>query len=169
MTDPIGDMLTRIRNASRAHHVEVVVPASQLREHVAQVLKDEGYIKDYVRHKDSVQGSITVLLKYGPAGEAVITDISRISRPGLRRYVQAAKIPRIRNGMGISILSTSHSAPRWCRSPGTRCRCSILPASCRSTSTPAPRPGFSTSPIWGRCGSPVRTQRERSKRSSPAT
>jgi small subunit ribosomal protein S8 len=107
MTDPIGDMLTRIRNASRAHHEQVVVPASKLREHVAEVLKEEGYIKDVVRHKEGVQGSITLLLKYGPGGEPVISQISRVSRPGLRRYVPAADLPRVRNGMGISILSTS--------------------------------------------------------------
>ncbi len=107
MTDPIGDMLTRIRNGVRARHAQIVLPASKLREHVAQVLKDEGYIKDFVRHKDGPQGSITILLKYGPGGEPVISEIRRVSRPGLRRYVPAADIPRIRNGMGISILSTS--------------------------------------------------------------
>ena len=107
MTDPIGDMLTRIRNASRAHHEKVNIPASKLKEHVAQVLKDEGYIKDYVRHKDAIQGSITVMLKYGHAGEPVISEITRVSRPGLRHYVQVAEIPRVRSGMGISILSTS--------------------------------------------------------------
>jgi small subunit ribosomal protein S8 len=107
MTDPVGDMITRIRNAGRAHHEKVEIPASKLRESVAQVLKDEGYIKDFIRHKDGIQGAITVMLKYGGDGEPVISMISRSSRPGLRRYVQVNEIPRIRNGMGISILSTS--------------------------------------------------------------
>jgi small subunit ribosomal protein S8 len=107
MTDPVGDMITRIRNAGRAHHEKVEIPASKLRERVAQVLKDEGYIRDFIRHKDGIQGAITVMLKYSNDGEPVISMISRASRPGLRRYVQSTEIPRIRNGMGISILSTS--------------------------------------------------------------
>jgi small subunit ribosomal protein S8 len=100
-------MITRIRNAGRAHHEKVEMPASKLRERVAQVLKDEGYIKDFLRHKDGVQGAITVILKYDNDGDPVISMISRASRPGLRRYVQSTEIPRIRSGMGISILSTS--------------------------------------------------------------
>jgi small subunit ribosomal protein S8 len=106
-TDPIGDMLTRIRNASSARHEKVVVPASRLKVRIAEVLKDEGYIQDFVRHEDGVQGSITILLKYTPDREPAISEIKRVSKPGLRRYVPTTEIPRILNGLGIAILSTS--------------------------------------------------------------
>jgi small subunit ribosomal protein S8 len=107
MTDPIADMLTRIRNASSARHEKVVIPASGLKARIAEVLKDEGYIKDYVRHEDGAQGAITILLKYSADREPAISDIKRVSKPGLRRYVSNDAIPRILNGMGIAILSTS--------------------------------------------------------------
>ena len=107
MTDPIGDMLTRIRNASAARHEKVVLPASSLKLRIAEVLKAEGYIKDYVRHDDGVQGAITVLLKYSSDREPAISEIKRVSKPGLRRYVPTDSIPRVLNGMGIAILSTS--------------------------------------------------------------
>jgi small subunit ribosomal protein S8 len=107
MTDPIADMLTRIRNASSARHEKVVVPASGLKLRIAEVLKNEGYIKDYVRHEDATQGAITILLKYSADREPAISDIKRVSKPGLRRYVANTEIPRILNGMGIAILSTS--------------------------------------------------------------
>jgi small subunit ribosomal protein S8 len=106
-TDPIGDMLTRIRNASRARHEKVLIPASRLKVRIAEVLKDEGFIKDYVLHEDAVQGAITVLLKYTSDREPAISDIKRVSKPGLRRYVPTDSIPRVLNGMGIAILSTS--------------------------------------------------------------
>jgi small subunit ribosomal protein S8 len=106
-TDPIGDMLTRIRNASSARHEKVVVPASRLKVRIAEVLKDEGYIQDFVRHEDGVQGSITILLKYTPEREPAISEIKRVSKPGLRRYVPTTEIPRILNGLGIAIVSTS--------------------------------------------------------------
>jgi small subunit ribosomal protein S8 len=106
-TDPIGDMLTRIRNASRARHEKVLIPASRLKMRIAEVLKDEGFIKDYVLHEDAVQGAITVLLKYTSDREPAISDIKRVSKPGLRRYVPTDSIPRVLNGMGIAILSTS--------------------------------------------------------------
>jgi small subunit ribosomal protein S8 len=107
-TDPIGDMLTRIRNASAARHEKVLVPASRLKLRIAEVLKEEGYIKDFVVHKDeSKQGAITILLKYGPEREPAISDIKRVSKPGLRRYVATGDIPRVLNGMGVAILSTS--------------------------------------------------------------
>jgi small subunit ribosomal protein S8 len=107
MSDPIGDMLTRIRNASSARHEKVVIPASRLKVRIAEVLKQEGYIKDYVQHEDERQGAITVLLKYGADREPAISDIKRMSKPGLRRYVPTDDIPRVLNGMGIAILSTS--------------------------------------------------------------
>ena len=106
-TDPIGDMLTRIRNASNARHEKVVIPASRLKVRIAEVLKEEGFIKDFVRHEDGPQGAITVLLKYTQDRSPVITDIKRVSKPGLRRYVPTDSIPRVLNGMGIAILSTS--------------------------------------------------------------
>ena len=106
-TDPIGDMLTRIRNASAARHEKVVIPASRLKLRIAEVLREEGFIKDFVRHDDGPQGAITVLLKYSPDRAPAITDIKRVSKPGLRRYVPTDSIPRVLNGMGIAILSTS--------------------------------------------------------------
>ena len=104
-TDPIGDMLTRIRNASAARHEKVVIPASRLKLRIAEVLREEGFIKDFVRHDDGPQGAITVLLKYSPDRAPAITDIKRVSKPGLRRYVPTDSIPRVLNGMGIAILS----------------------------------------------------------------
>jgi small subunit ribosomal protein S8 len=107
-TDPIGDMLTRIRNASSVRHEKVLVPASRLKVRIAEVLREEGFIKDFVMHKDeSKQGAITILLKYTPEREPAINDIKRVSKPGLRRYVATGSIPRVLNGMGIAILSTS--------------------------------------------------------------
>jgi small subunit ribosomal protein S8 len=106
-SDPIGDMLTRIRNASNARHEKVLIPASGLKLRIAEVLREEGFIKDFVRHEDGPQGAITILLKYTPERTPAITDIKRVSRPGLRRYVPTDSIPRVLNGMGIAILSTS--------------------------------------------------------------
>jgi small subunit ribosomal protein S8 len=100
-TDPIGDMLTRIRNASSARHEKVLFPASGLKLRLAEVLKSEGFIQDFLRHDDGVQGTITVILKYGPDREPAI------SKPGLRRYVANDEIPRVLNGLGVAILSTS--------------------------------------------------------------
>jgi small subunit ribosomal protein S8 len=107
MTDPIGDMLTRIRNASSARHEKVLVPKSRLKVRIAEVLKEEGFIKDFVVHQDGVQGAITILLKYSGDREPAISDIKRVSKPGLRRYVANDSIPRVLNGMGIAIISTS--------------------------------------------------------------
>jgi small subunit ribosomal protein S8 len=106
-TDPIGDMLTRIRNASSARHEKVLVPRSRLKVRIAEVLKEEGFIKDFVVHQEGVQGAITILLKYSGDREPAISDIKRVSKPGLRRYVANDSIPRVLNGMGIAILSTS--------------------------------------------------------------
>jgi small subunit ribosomal protein S8 len=106
-TDPIADMLTRIRNASSARHEKVLVPRSGLKIRIAEVLRDEGFIKDFVVHQDGVQGAITIVLKYSADREPAISDIKRVSKPGLRRYVPTDSIPRVLNGMGIAILSTS--------------------------------------------------------------
>jgi small subunit ribosomal protein S8 len=108
MTDPIGDMLTRIRNGSAARHEKVLVPASHLKVRIAEVMRNEGYIKDFVLHKEEAkQGAITIFLKYDSDRGPAISDIKRVSRPGLRRYVDTESIPRVLNGMGIAILSTS--------------------------------------------------------------
>jgi small subunit ribosomal protein S8 len=106
-TDPVGDMLTRIRNASSARHEKCLVPKSRLKIRIAEVLKEEGFIKDFIVHQDGVQGAISILLKYSADREPAISDIKRVSKPGLRRYVPNDAIPRVLNGMGIAILSTS--------------------------------------------------------------
>ena len=106
-TDPVADMLTRIRNASKARHEKVLVPRSRLKIRIAEVLRDEGFINDFVVHQDGPQGAITILLKYSADREPAISEIKRVSKPGLRRYVPTDSIPRVLNGMGIAILSTS--------------------------------------------------------------
>ena len=107
LTDPVGDMLTRIRNASSARHEKCLVPRSRLKIRIAEVLKEEGFIKDFLVHEDGPQGAITILLKYSADREPAISDIKRVSKPGLRRYVPTDSIPRVLNGMGIAIISTS--------------------------------------------------------------
>ena len=108
VNDPVGDMLTRIRNASRARHDKVVIPTSKMKVEIAKVLKAEGFIADFTEHKSAgPQGEITVQLKYGPDKSPVIVGIRRVSRPGLRRYVPVRDIPRVLGGLGTSILSTS--------------------------------------------------------------
>lgn len=107
MNDPIADMLTRIRNALLAGHEKTVVPASKTKLAIARILKDEGYVLDYVHHDEGPQGSISVILKYDRDGKPAIQKIERFSRPGLRRYVGKDDIPRVLNGLGIAILSTS--------------------------------------------------------------
>ena len=107
VNDPVGDMLTRLRNASRARHDKLVMPSSKLKEQVARVLKEEGFIADFVAHDLKPQAELTIMLKYGPDREPVITGIKRVSKPGLRRFTAVRNIPRVLGGMGISILSTS--------------------------------------------------------------
>ena len=109
MTDPIADMLTRIRNANKALHDETRMPASRLKQEIARLLKDEGYIKDYrVERKDGDSyDTLVIELKYGRSRERVITDLKRISRPGRRVYARKDRLPRVLGGMGIAILSTS--------------------------------------------------------------
>jgi small subunit ribosomal protein S8 len=106
MTDPIADMLTRIRNAQRAEKVSVVIPASKLKAAIAQVLKDEGYIEDYKVRGQEARNVIEIGLKYY-AGKPVIERIERVSRPGLRIYKPAKEIPQVMNGLGVAIVSTS--------------------------------------------------------------
>jgi len=107
MTDPIADMLTRIRNGSNAKHESVDVPASNIKKEIAQILLDEGFIKGYDIIEDGKQGIIRIELKYGKHGEKVISGIKRISKPGLKVYVKSDEIPRVLGGLGIAILSTS--------------------------------------------------------------
>lgn len=107
MTDPIADMLTRIRNGNSARHENVVVPASRMKKEIAKILLDEGFINGFSVEEDGKQGMMTVELKYGPNGEKVITGIKRISKPGLRVYVKAGEVPRVLGGLGIAIVSTS--------------------------------------------------------------
>ena len=108
MTDPIADMLTRIRNANSVGHETVEFPASKMKKAIVEILKDEGYITDYEVKDDSVQGSIKVTLKYGAGKERVITGIKKISKPGLKVYAKANDVPRVLGGLGIAIMSTSN-------------------------------------------------------------
>lgn len=107
MTDPIADMLTRIRNGNNAKHNSVDIPASNIKKEVAQILLDEGFIKGFDVIEDGKQGIVRVELKYGNYNEKVISGIKRISKPGLRVYVKNDEIPRVLGGLGIAILSTS--------------------------------------------------------------
>ncbi len=107
VTDPIADMLTRIRNANQMRYKEVEIPASKIKVEIARILKEEGFIVDYKINKDDVQDSIVLSLKYGENKERVITGLKRISKPGLRVYVKAEDVPRVLNGLGIAIISTS--------------------------------------------------------------
>jgi small subunit ribosomal protein S8 len=106
-SDPIADLLTRIRNASRAEHEKVDIPASKLKVRVTELLKDEGFIKNYRLIEDEKQGVLRVYLKYGAGNEKMISGLVRVSRPGRRVYVGKDKIPTILGGMGVAILSTS--------------------------------------------------------------
>lgn len=107
MTDPIADYLTRIRNANMAKHGSVEIPASNIKKSISEILKREGFIRDYEVADDNKQGVIKVFLKYGPNGERVISGLKRISKPGLRNYVSAEDLPKVLNGLGIAIVSTS--------------------------------------------------------------
>lgn len=107
MTDPIADYLTRIRNANMAKHDSVEIPASNIKKSISEILKREGFIRDYEVADDNKQGVIRVFLKYGPNGERVISGLKRISKPGLRNYVSAEDLPKVLNGLGIAIVSTS--------------------------------------------------------------
>ena len=107
VNDPLGDMVTRLRNGSQAKKDKIVLPHSKIKLEVAKVLKEEGFITDYVHHDKKPQGEITLVLKYGAEREPAITGIRRVSKPGLRRYSNSREIPRVLGGMGISVLSTN--------------------------------------------------------------
>jgi len=107
MSDPIADMLTRIRNANLVRHESVELPASKVKKDIAEILKREGFIRDAEYVEDSKQGLIRIFLKYGPNNERVITGLKRISKPGLRVYTKSTEVPRVLGGLGIAIISTS--------------------------------------------------------------
>ncbi|MBY7141697.1 30S ribosomal protein S8 [Virgibacillus sp. NKC19-3] len=107
MTDPIADMLTRIRNANMVKHEKLELPSSTIKKDIADILKREGFVSDYEFIEDNKQGILRIFLKYGVEEQQVITGIKRISKPGLRVYAKAAEVPRVLNGLGIAIVSTS--------------------------------------------------------------
>lgn len=107
VTDPIADMLTRIRNAITAKHTDVEVPASKTKKAILDILVAEGYIAGYKEIEQELQNSLKITLKYGQKGEKVITGMKRISKPGLRVYAKSEELPRVLNGLGIAIVSTS--------------------------------------------------------------
>ncbi|AXN39133.1 30S ribosomal protein S8 [Peribacillus sp. NPDC060186] len=108
MTDPIADMLTRIRNANMVRHEKLEVPASKIKKEIAEILKREGFVRDFELIEDNKQGIIRIFLKYGANNERVITGLKRISKPGLRVYAKTGEVPRVLNGLGIAVVSTSH-------------------------------------------------------------
>lgn len=107
MTDPIADMLTRIRNANAVRHESLEIPASKIKKDIAEILKREGFVRDAEVIDDNKQGIIRIFLKYGANDERVITGLKRISKPGLRVYAKSNEIPRVLGGLGIAIISTS--------------------------------------------------------------
>jgi small subunit ribosomal protein S8 len=117
ITDPVADLLTRIRNASRAGHEQVDIPGSRLKLEIVKIIAQEKFIRGYQFIQDETQGIIRVFLKYGPKREPVVTQLQRVSKPGLRVYAPATRIPRVLNGMGIAILTTSRGVlpDRECR------------------------------------------------------
>ena len=106
MTDPLADMLTRLRNGNKAKFKKVDIPSSKLKVSVAKILKDEGYIKNYKVTKDNKQGVLTIYLKYDKENERIITGLKRISKPGRRVYVKKDNIPKVLNGLGVNLLSS---------------------------------------------------------------
>ncbi|MDW0113372.1 MULTISPECIES: 30S ribosomal protein S8 [Sporosarcina] len=108
MSDPIADMLTRIRNANMVRHEKLEVPASNMKKEIAEILKREGFIRDVEYVEDSKQGIIRIFLKYGQNNERVITGLKRISKPGLRVYAKTNEVPKVLNGLGIALVSTSN-------------------------------------------------------------
>lgn len=107
MTDPIADMLTRVRNAYAAKHQKVDVPVSNIKMEIARILKEEGFINNYKVIGEGTRRNIRIYLRYGPRGEQVMSKVERVSRPGCRVYVNSTMIPKVLGGMGINILSTS--------------------------------------------------------------
>jgi small subunit ribosomal protein S8 len=107
VTDPIADYLTRIRNAQKARHPYTDIPASKVKRAITQILLDKGYVRNYLNIDDGKQGLLRVYLKYSRTGTPAIREIKRVSKPGLRRYAGAGELPRVRNGLGVALVSTS--------------------------------------------------------------
>lgn len=107
MTDPIADMITRIRNANKAKFETVDIPSAKMKVSIAKILRDEGYIRNYSVVEDNKQGVLRIQMKYGSKGAPVITEIKRVSKPSCRVYVNKSDVPMIRNGLGLAIISTS--------------------------------------------------------------
>lgn len=107
MTDPIADMLTRLRNANSAHHDEVSMPYSKLKQHIAEILQAEGYIASWTVEDATVGKTLTISLKYGPNRERSIAGVRRVSKPGLRVYAKSTNLPKVLGGLGVAIISTS--------------------------------------------------------------
>lgn len=107
MTDPIADLLTRIRNANMVRHEKLEIPASNIKKEIAEILKREGFVRDVEYIEDNKQGIIRIFLKYGANNERVITGLKRISKPGLRVYAKANEVPKVLNGLGVALVSTS--------------------------------------------------------------
>lgn len=107
MTDPVADMLTRLRNANSAYHDTVSLPSSKLKTHIAEILKTEGYIADWRVEDARVGSTLTIDLKYGPNRERTIAGLKRVSKPGLRVYARSGELPRVHGGLGVAIISTS--------------------------------------------------------------
>ncbi|SFK51752.1 small subunit ribosomal protein S8 [Halobacillus dabanensis] len=107
MTDPIADMLTRIRNANMVRHEKLELPASNVKKEIADILKREGFVRDYEFVEDNKQGVLRIFLKYGQNNERVISGVKRISKPGLRVYANAEELPKVLNGLGVAVVSTS--------------------------------------------------------------
>ena len=108
MTDPIADMLSRVRNANNAQHDSVSMPSSKLKANIAEILKQEGYIADYKVEDTKVGKELTLDLKYGPTREASIAGLRRVSKPGLRVYAKSTDLPQVLGGLGVAIITTSH-------------------------------------------------------------
>lgn len=108
MTDPIADMLTRIRNANTVRHTSVDIPGSNMKRSMARIMKEEGFIRDFEYLENKKQGIVRVYLKYGPDSRRAITGLKRISKPGLRVYANKDELPRVLGGLGVAIISTSH-------------------------------------------------------------
>lgn len=108
MTDPIADMLSRVRNAANAQHGAVSMPSSKIKVNIAEILKQEGYIEDYKVEDEKVGKSLTLNLKYGPTRESSIAGLRRVSKPGLRVYAKSNDLPQVLGGLGVAIISTSH-------------------------------------------------------------